>query len=122
MGVGARIREAREAAGLTQADLAFALRDYPTLSKIIPSRVSDWENDRVERLSFNAVDAIARVTGKPLEFFSELDAEPTGASSSRVEGTERDDDPRDDAQAAVAEAAGQRHPGKGAALPRRLKG
>jgi transcriptional regulator with XRE-family HTH domain len=69
--LGEKIKAAREAANLTQDDLAYALRSYPTLERVTSSLISGWENDDVKRMSFPAVDAIAQVTGQPLDYFSE---------------------------------------------------
>ena len=60
---GKRIRYAREAAGLEQEELAELLH-------ISRPALSAWERDKNKRgVSFNDLEAIARHTGMPLEFF-----------------------------------------------------
>lgn len=116
VGLGDKIREAREAAGLTQDDLAYRLRVYPTLERVTSSLISGWENDEVKRVSFNAVAGISKVTGVPLEFFSELDDDPLRGGGSTGPGPVPVDD---DAAAGVKEVAEQRRRGRAARSPRR---
>jgi transcriptional regulator with XRE-family HTH domain len=79
MTLGRRIKEAREKAGLDQFEMVSLLREtHPTLHRITPGLLSQWENGKVERISFHAVDAIAAITQQPLEFFSELSGERRG--------------------------------------------
>lgn len=73
---GARIREARHAAGMTQAALAHAVNTRER-------NIIRWENDQHEP-RFENIAAIAAATGKKLEFFTAVgegaagddDAEP----------------------------------------------
>lgn len=106
MPLGEKIRTARESAGMTQDDLAFQIRsDHPTLRRVTSSLLSGWENGEVQRVSFAAVDAIARATGKPLSFFSESGVSPREDEKRELPSR---DDVRDGA-AAVLEAAEQHH-------------
>lgn len=74
-GLGERIAQARADAGLTQIDLAFALRKIdPRLKGTDPGRISEWENEKRPRIPFYAVVGIAQVTKKPLTFFGDTDA------------------------------------------------
>lgn len=60
---GKRIRYAREAAGLTQQELADRIR-------VSRSTLSAWEDDKNKRgVSFNDLTAVARETGFDVEFF-----------------------------------------------------
>jgi transcriptional regulator with XRE-family HTH domain len=59
---GSKIREARHAAGLTQAALARAINTRER-------NIIRWENDQHEP-RFENVAAIAKATDRPLEFFS----------------------------------------------------
>jgi transcriptional regulator with XRE-family HTH domain len=59
---GARIREARKAAGLTQSELGERVG-------VRQSVVSDWERGGLESWR-DYVEAIARATGKPILFFN----------------------------------------------------
>lgn len=120
MALGEKIKKARDEAGMTQDDLAYTLRAYPTLERVTSSLISGWENGEVKRVSFPAVDAIAHATGKPLEFFSEQTAD-ADASANPPASNDPDDADRDDEKASVAEAAGRRHPTKGAASRRRSR-
>lgn len=114
MDLGGRIRRAREDAGMTQADLAFALRAFPGLTKLGPSRVSDWERDKYA-ITFIAVNAIAQVTGKPLDFFSATLDELLAAAPPSLP---HPDDVRDDT-AAVLESRDRRQQGKAGRSRRR---
>lgn len=58
---GKKIREARHAAGLTQAALAHAINTRER-------NIIRWENDQHDP-RFEHVAAIAEATGKPLDFF-----------------------------------------------------
>ena len=106
VGLGEKIRAAREAAGLTQDDLAYELRSYPTLERVTSSLISGWENDDVKRMSFPAVDAIAQVTGQPLDYFSEQRDADAGIVSSPaasiVRGVDESADAMVDRSAALA--------------------
>lgn len=73
MSLGKKIQQARDDAGLDAFELLIRIRPlHPTLNSTSPASLSQWENEHVDRVSFHAIDAIARVTGKPLSFFSEL--------------------------------------------------
>jgi transcriptional regulator with XRE-family HTH domain len=67
-----RIKQARKEAGLSQIALADRLRATgdPRFAATDYKRVGGWENGS-PRLAFHVVEAIAHVTGKPLEFFAE---------------------------------------------------
>jgi transcriptional regulator with XRE-family HTH domain len=74
MALGDRIRDARERAGMTQDELAQALRRADErLARTSEKYVSLWENG-APRITFYIVDAIAQVTAQPLDFFSERSA------------------------------------------------
>ena len=118
VGLGDKIREAREQAGLTQDDLAYRLRVYPTLERVTSSLISGWENDEVKRVSFNAVAGISRVTGVPLDFFSELGDDPPRGTASDGPGPDREGG---DVAEAVREAAEQRSRGRGVRSPKRSR-
>lgn len=73
-----RIREARGA--LTQDQLADRIRALgdPRFASTNGKRVGEWENG-APRLAFYIVAAIARATGRPLEFFAEWPTPLNGA-------------------------------------------
>jgi transcriptional regulator with XRE-family HTH domain len=119
VGLGDKIREAREKAGLTQDDLAYRLRVYPTLERVTSSLISGWENDEVKRVSFNAVAGISKVTGTPLDFFSELSDDPPRDAASSDPGPGLEDG---GVAAGVMEAVEQRSRGRGVRSPKRSRG
>lgn len=82
---GAKIRAARHDAGMTQAALAHAVNTRER-------NIIRWENDQHEP-RFENVSAIAKVTGKPLDFFTADDGQPSD----------------DDAEAAQAMSPGGDH-------------
>jgi transcriptional regulator with XRE-family HTH domain len=100
VGLGEKIKQARDDAGLTQDDLAYQLRSYPTLDRTSGTQLAKWEKNAVDRLSFYAIEAIALETGKPLEFFSEQRAADAGTISSPAARHELDPDDRAGALAA----------------------
>jgi len=63
-GFGQRIREARKDAGLTAEQIA------PMLG-VTMGTVLRWERNEIKRLSYDQLVSIARVTGKPLSYFTE---------------------------------------------------
>lgn len=81
-----RIREARDAAGITQDELAHRLRNLgdPRLSSTTEKYVSLWENGS-PRVAFYVIDALAFVLGVPLEVFSEWSSRRDGVDGRPVD-------------------------------------
>jgi len=60
--VGARLRQAREEAGLTQTDLGrmFGITDVT---------IGQWEGGHIKKVDMARLEAFARALGKPLDYF-----------------------------------------------------
>ena len=80
---GAKIREARRSRGLTQAALAAVIGTRER-------NIVRWENDQHEP-RFQHVEAIARATDRPLEFFAADDEQPAPADADDEESHLVDD-------------------------------
>ncbi len=75
---GARIREARRAAGKTQAEVAAALGATQSV-------ISDWENDRLHSW-VDVAERLALLLGRPQGYFRERGAAPVEARGIDVIG------------------------------------
>lgn len=73
--------EARLAANMSRADLAFAIRQVSNGEiKGTEGGVGNWERGK-HRPSDGVIPAIAAATGKPIDFFYEQDEEPVGVGA-----------------------------------------
>lgn len=116
VGLGEKIKQAREDAGLTQDDLAYKLREeHWTLERTSGTQLSKWEKDNVDRLSWHAIAGIARVTNKPLEFFTE----PNGGAGTGGDAEDPDPSGAGDGSGSIREASERRRERRTARSPRR---
>lgn len=123
--VGVLLRAARK--GRYRGGVGF--REIDAELDLRKSTVEHWEAGRVKNLPIAQVMALAAYLEIPLQDLqeaaladaSELRAGDAGRSASSSTSGVPAESVRDDAQSAVSEVAGQRHPEKGASLPRRSR-
>lgn len=82
-----RLRAAREAAGITQDELAYHLRQGgdERFASTNGTRIGEWER-RTPRIPFYVVDHLAHALGQPLSYFSDYPDTASGAPRTAPEG------------------------------------
>ena len=62
MDLAARIKEARESAGLSKAELAREIG-------ITKSAITRWESGEAKQITYGSLAALSKATGRPVQYF-----------------------------------------------------